>query len=183
MPSLILPLPTILVQSVLLLLAIALEGFVLHKQLNLTRKTSIEYSISINLYSTFIGWLLFFLLPVSENNFLELNFISFIYFNNFYGSSGEVWSVYQTIFLSCVIFFFLICLIELKLLDLLEALIQTSEEHESDPEATGRSVILKKRITVAFLKTEPSKVSAIIIANGLSYTLILAILFILQITE
>ncbi|MEC4983569.1 MAG: hypothetical protein SAJ37_07545 [Oscillatoria sp. PMC 1068.18] len=181
MLSLTLPLPTILMQSVLLLVTIAIEALVLRNKLNLTRKTSIEYSLSINLYSTVIGWLIFFLLPFSENKFLELNFVSFVYFNNFYIKPAEIWSIYQTILLSCVIFFFLICVIELKLLDILEALLQTSEEHKKDPKASGKPVVLKKRITVALLKTEPSKVSAIIMANGFSYTMILAILFLLQI--
>jgi hypothetical protein len=48
-------------QILFLLVAIAIEGMILRSRLNLRRKESMEYAVAINLLSTVLGWMLFFM--------------------------------------------------------------------------------------------------------------------------
>lgn len=56
----VLPLRAFLSQILILWLAIAIESWFFQKSLMLSPKTSVEYTAVINLFSTCIGWLTFF---------------------------------------------------------------------------------------------------------------------------
>lgn len=78
-----LPLTVMLTQALLLLLAIAIEAVVIQRQLQFAPRKSIEYSASINLLSTVLGWLVFFVMvetvPLPET--LELEILNLIFFD------------------------------------------------------------------------------------------------------
>jgi hypothetical protein len=57
----VLPLRAVAFQILFLLVAIAIEGMILRSRLNLRRKESMEYAVAINLLSTILGWMLFFM--------------------------------------------------------------------------------------------------------------------------
>lgn len=57
----VLPLRAFLSQILILWLAIAIESWFFQKSLMLSPKTSVEYTAVINLFSTCIGWLTFFI--------------------------------------------------------------------------------------------------------------------------
>lgn len=57
----VLPLRAVAFQILFLVVAIAIEGMVLRNRLSLKRKESMEYAVVINLLSTVLGWMLFFL--------------------------------------------------------------------------------------------------------------------------
>ncbi len=77
----IIPLKTLFLQSLFLLIQITIESSFLYHFLNLSRKTSLEYSIPMNLFSTIIGWLIFlFFMPLAEPNF-QIQVMNFILFN------------------------------------------------------------------------------------------------------
>ena len=79
--SLVLPLRAILFQLLFLLVAIAVEAIVFKERLNLTRRISLEYSASINLLSTVIGWLFFFTLEPALPLAWKGPLISYVLFN------------------------------------------------------------------------------------------------------
>jgi hypothetical protein len=57
----VLPLRAVASQILFLLVAIALEGMVLRFRLGLTRKQSMQYAVTVNLLSTVMGWMVFFI--------------------------------------------------------------------------------------------------------------------------
>lgn len=82
----LMPLRAIAFQSMLLLVAIALESIVLRQALRLGYQTSVQYAATLNLMTTSLGWLAFLslepLLPLE----LRQQVISYILFNRFYGN-------------------------------------------------------------------------------------------------
>lgn len=169
----ILPLQAILFQFFLLLVSIAVEAIVLQRKLKLAYRTSIEYSASINLLSSILGWLLFFGVQgwVSEGTRLQL--ISYIFFNNFYTTFQ---SAQTAIILLTAASFFGICFVEYKGLDLLQAILQSSQESPLQPEEKPPSLFLKNRLKVAIKRADTSKALVILIANAWSHGLILLFL-------
>ena len=57
----ILPLRAIISESLILLVIIAMESWFFQLRLNLTPKVSVEYATVMNLISTCIGWVFFYL--------------------------------------------------------------------------------------------------------------------------
>lgn len=90
--SYVMPLTVILTQALLLLLAIAIEAFVIQQQLQFSPRKSMEYSASLNLLSTVFGWLVFFVLvetfPLPE--VLELDILNLVFFAQPV-SEGIIW--------------------------------------------------------------------------------------------
>lgn len=80
---LVLPLRAVMFQSLLLLISIAIESVVLQRLLNISRKTATEYSAILNLLSTFVGWLCFFIIQSIPLFFLQRQLIRYIFFDRF----------------------------------------------------------------------------------------------------
>jgi hypothetical protein len=62
MTEAVLPLQTFLFQFLFLLVSIALESRVLYRRMNISRRSSVEYSTFINLLAASVGWLVFFMI-------------------------------------------------------------------------------------------------------------------------
>ena len=81
------PLRAILFQSLLLLVAIAIEATVLRKQLRIGFQPSIRYAATLNLLTVVIGWIVFLglepVLPAS----VRTQIISYVLFGHFYSNS------------------------------------------------------------------------------------------------
>lgn len=95
-PSVI-PLRAIAYQIIFLLMAIAIEGTVLHKQLNISPKQSIQFAASTNLLTTVLGWLgIFFLLgtslvlPTPLSRELKMALMNFIFFDQWSKGTAEL---------------------------------------------------------------------------------------------
>lgn len=178
----VLPLQTYLFQSVFLLVAIALEARVFYKRLYLTRRRSIEYATSINLFATVIGWLTFFFLKSFLPQPLKSQIISYIFFDRFLGSQPE--NFYLTIISAGVVIFFSAFLIKLQGLQLLESLLERTPERQSAMELqppklphNQRRQRLSDRLDQTVSNTEPSQATAVLLANAYSHSAILLLLF------
>lgn len=117
---LVLPLRAIVFQTLLLLIAIAIESIALQRILNISRKTAIQYSAILNLLSTFIGWLCFFVVQSITPGFLANQLIRYIFFDRFVAANPL--SIFQNGFYFLVFRIFLMALdltIEIIGLDLL----------------------------------------------------------------
>lgn len=83
----VLPLRGIIFQTLLLLVAIALEAIVLRRRLRLGFQPSIRYAATINLVTVVLGWIVFLgfepVLPAP----VRTQIISYILFGNFYANS------------------------------------------------------------------------------------------------
>lgn len=80
---LVLPLRAVVFQALLLLISIALESVVFQRILNISRKTATQFSATLNLLSTFIGWLCFFVIQSITPGFLQIQLIRYIFFDRF----------------------------------------------------------------------------------------------------
>ncbi|WP_238360639.1 filament integrity protein FraC [Iningainema tapete] len=169
-PSLprIFPLGAILFNFLFLLVAIPAESFILYQRLKFDKKTSIFYGISINLISNVIGWIVFFIinpiLPVS----LQSELISYIFFNRFHSNN-----IQSLVVLTAFITFFTTFIVKYFLLRFFILLLMEPEKQEELPTNTGRI----SRRTYRFKLQNTNLVTTVLIANSISYTLIVFILF------
>ncbi len=97
----IFPIGGFLFDFLFVLIAIPIEAYVLHSRLKFDKKTSTFYAISINLFSSVIGWFIFFvsepILPIQVKSEL----INYMFFNNFKSSNTQT----LIILTACIIFF------------------------------------------------------------------------------
>lgn len=176
MTASVLPIPTILFQALFLLVAIALEATVFHKRLNLTRKISIDYAISINLLCVIMGWLAFFLLLRFVPQPLKTQIISFVFFDHLLTPQPS--NLNLIIVSTGIVIFFCAFLIKLKGLEVLEALLNRSPgQSSSESPDEGRSLSLSARLNRAIAHTDVNEATVVLLANALSHSAILLLLF------
>lgn len=77
----IVPLKAILFQTLFLLVAIAVESSFFYEFLKYSRKTSLDYAIPMNLFSTVISWMLFFSLLPLTTEAIQTELMNFIFLN------------------------------------------------------------------------------------------------------
>jgi len=82
----VLPLRAIAFQSLLLMIAIALEAVVLRQRLKVGYQVSMQYAATLNLLATSLGWLLFLTVESMLPAALRTQIISYVLFNRFYGN-------------------------------------------------------------------------------------------------
>lgn len=82
--SAVLPLRAVAFQSLLLLLAIALEAGLLRQRLGFGFQPSIRYAATLNLFTTCLGWLLFLGVEPLAPAPLRTQIISYVLFGRFY---------------------------------------------------------------------------------------------------
>lgn len=165
------PLGAILFDFLFLLVAIPIEAYILHNRLKFDKKTSSFYAICINLFSAVIGWVVFFvvqrLLPVQIKSLL----ISYIFFDRFSSTNQN-----SLIILTALTIFFGTFLVKFVLLKIL--IIAMSDLNKPKPEPEPESIRRNLRKVYRFKLQNSNVVTAVLIANSLSYTAItLIILF------
>lgn len=176
MGTTVFPLPAILFQFLFLLVAITIESFILNRQLKLSRKKSIDYAISINLFSLVLGWLGFFYIQGLLPPNLKGELISFLFFDRFITPQAPNFNTF--IILSGFLTFFSAFFIKLKGLDFLEALLEftkPAEVKETKKDIRGRSVNLS-RVYQRVLNINPNRATVILFANACTHSAILLIL-------
>ncbi len=171
---LVLPLRTFALQGLFLLVAIAIEAFVLHNRLGISKRGGVRYSLTLNLISTLVGWLLFFTVEPFLSNALQLNIMSYIFFNETYqlGSSLPSLTVVGVFLIFSVTFF-----VESQAMNLLLRMWGTPQQppkYDSSERKQNRLVRYKSSWTARL------RSSALLRANALSYGAIALLLFVLR---
>lgn len=171
-PSIV-PIGAVLFHFLFVLIAIPIEAYVLNTRLLFDKKTSMFYAISINLFSSVIGWIVFFvvepILPVQ----LKSELINYVFFNNFKSSSTQT-----LIIVTAFIIFFATFLAKFFLLKLL-LLVLDEEAGKSKPEEDITDAQRRQRRRMSKYKIQNTNlVTAMLIANSLSYSAITIILLI-----
>jgi hypothetical protein len=166
----IFPIGAMLFETLFLLVAISIEGYVLHRWLKFDKKTSIFYAIAMNVFSSVFGWNIFFLVEPRLDIKLKSELISYIFFNNFNNPGITENTI---IFLAFLIFLgtFLIKFLLLKIL-----IITLSEIGEKEEIETSQQQKLHRIEKMQLQNT--NLVSTTLIANSMSYTAITLILVI-----
>jgi hypothetical protein len=169
----VVPLRAIAFQIVFLLMAIAIEATVIHKQLEYPAKQSVQFSTSLNLLATVLGWLgIFFLLgtspvlPTPLLNELKIALMNFIFFDQWTNGTAEL------LIMICFITFFASLAIKwLGLVGLDWLMDKKAPEAPADPDAAQhQGVFVSPRRKVRRYRP---RLSATLVANAWSYSAIL----------
>lgn len=173
----ILPLRAIAFQSLFLLLAISIEAVVLFKLLpDLDYKTSAKYSTSINLFSTVVGWLVFFSVQVFLPETLRIQLISYFFFERFFPNP---WATRVTPILTVTMLgiFMGVFFLEYQWLILIERMLGKRKIEETKD--------VKRRIRGSYSPLEAglilkqnNQTYAVLVANACSFSAVLFLLFI-----
>ncbi|AKG23376.1 filament integrity protein FraC [Calothrix sp. 336/3] len=163
------PLGVILFDFLFLLIAIAIEAYVLNNRLKFDKKTSTFYALAMNLFSSAIGWFAFFLaeplLPIQ----LKSELISYIFFNRFQSNA-----VQGILILTAFIIFFSTFLVKFIFL---KVLLISLSEFEKKPELDVQSVSSRRfsrRFRARIQNTNLATTT--LIANSLSYSAIVLVI-------
>ncbi len=173
----ILPLRAIAFQSLFLLLAISIEALVLFRLLpELDYRASARYSTSINLFSTVVGWLVFFTVQYFLPEGLRLQLISYFFFEHFFPDPLSA-NVTPILAVTALGIFMGVFFLEYQGLILIERMLG-KRKLEGTQEA-------KKRIRGSYSPLEPgvifkenNQAYAVLVANACSFSAILFLLFI-----
>jgi len=176
----VLPLRAIVFQMLFLSLAIAIEALVFQKQWKLSRKASIEYSLGLNLFSTCLGWLVFFAVERFLSTNLKKQIITFIFFNNIVENStvptGLVYGEVALIVFLCFVFILIAAWIFLDVWrNLTKEATPAEQEEQSGRYRTSITSSLYKR----YYDSAKARItsSTILVSNAYSGTAILFMLF------
>jgi hypothetical protein len=173
--TIVLPLQLILFQILFLLVAIALEARVLHRRLNLTRKTSVQYATSLNLWSVVLGWLTFLVLESLLPQLLRIQIVNFIFFDHPLGSQLNTPNP-QLISIGIMIFFFSF-IIKIIGFELIKQWIHDQpEQFEMSSDISNKRPGLFNQPKRKITNPKPNPAFALLLANAYSYIAILLIL-------
>lgn len=166
----ILPLGAVMFEFLFLLTAIPIEAYVLNQRLKFDKKTSTFYAISINVFSSTIGWIIFFFMePILPIN-LKSELISYIFFNNLRSEATQSLIIFTAFAIFFITFFMKFFLLRVFVLSLKEDFINLY----SDTPDNSR---LKWRVTSIARLQNTNLVTTLLIANSLSYSAITIIIF------
>lgn len=176
----VLPLRAIAFQSMLLLVAIALEAIVLRQRLRLGFQPSVQYAASLNLFATSLGWIFFLLLEPLAPPPLQTQIISYVLFDRFYPNPlFDSRGVF--IIVAGMGVFFLTFLVKVKALEWLTRLLGRPVVQ---PAPLPGTVSLKDKFDQArrnrLQRATPLYAIAVLQANALSFSAILLLLLLRQ---
>jgi hypothetical protein len=166
----VMPLGAILFSFLFLLISIPLEAYILNATLKFDKKTSSFYAICMNLFSNVIGWAIFFLIEPLMSNRLKSGFMNLIFFNQILPN------LINLMILTAFIVFF--GTFVLKSLILRVALISLTDFWKNQPESTPQ-VFYSRRDFKRKLQTK-NIFTSVLIANAISYTAVVLILFLIR---
>jgi hypothetical protein len=183
----LMPLRAIAFQSMLLLVAIALEAIVLRQHLRLGYQTSVQYAATINLLTTSLGWIAFLSLEALLPWALRQQIISYVLFNRFDPTNPWMDALPVVIVVAAIIAFFTTYWFKLQGLSLLVRLLgretvpKMTVRVEESPRynSTRRPVAWSSSARKQQPETSSRGASytlAVLQANALSFTVIVILL-------
>jgi hypothetical protein len=181
MPDLIFPLRAIAIQGLCLLVAIAIEALVLQKRLDLTPRGSVQYATTLNLFSTVIGWMSFFVIQPLLPQPLQMQALSYIFFGHFFTAtvgSGIPPSSLTTMAIVLAFATFSLTFVFEKIL--LSTLINLLATTAATVAGDSNDVNAYRQLRYQLSWTAQLRSSALLTANACSYGAILVLLLILR---
>lgn len=173
MDALVLPLRAIAFQLLFLLMAIAIEGTIMQRQLSLIPRLAMQYATTLNLITIVVGWSVFFAVEVLLPVPLRSELIEFIFFNR-WTQETALWGI-----LAGFLTFFVSFLLKTFSFNQLQLVMMSSKEREAlqrEGSANRRPRLGHKKNKTATTSFS-ERANVILIANALSYSAILFVLF------
>ncbi len=172
----VLPVRAIAFQSLFLLMAIALEALIFYRQLDeLDFKTSVQYATSVNLFSTFVGWLVFFNVQKILPEDLRIQLISYFFFERLFPNAWFA-NMAPVLTLVGLTIFFGVIFLELQGLNLLDILLEKVKQDEETiikNQVRGRFRRLNNQ-SILFKRSD--RTYTVLVANACSFSAILLLL-------
>ena len=163
----IIPLKTIILQTFFLLVAIAIEGAFLYEFLKFSRKTSLDYAIPMNLFSTITSWLMFFTFVPWIGQPLQTDLMDYIFFNQVSDS------LYYSLILSVAPLFIIRLLLKILVFIFIEKL--------KNKFWTYKVKIHQKNQLIFTKKIKPKRKTRVVLwGHSCSDTILLLILFLIN---
>jgi hypothetical protein len=172
----ILPLRAIAFQSLFLLLAISIEALVLFRfLLDLDYKTSVRYATTLNLFSTVVGWLIFFSIQSFLPEYLRVQLISYFFFEHFFPNP---WQAGITPILTVIALgvFMGVFFLEYQGLILIEKMLGKYKPVETK-DVKKRSRGSYSPLDAGLIFKQDNQAYAVLVANACSFSTILFLLF------
>lgn len=164
----VLPLRMILLEVLILWLAIAVESWFFQRLLKVSPKMSVEYAATMNLFSTCIGWLIFFYLETLLSPEQRELLIAFVLL-------GQWEPISAGLILIALLIFLLSFFGKLQGLQLLRVLLVG---HFSQSRKRLSATIYLGRLGIKTLPPVSAESGALLVAHTFSHLVILLVLFI-----
>jgi hypothetical protein len=166
----ILPIGAIFFEILFLLIAIPLEAYILNRWLKFDKRTSIFYAIALNVFSSVIGWIVFFTVEPILSIAIKKELINYVFFNKLQDPSiGTIIVLLSfTIFIATFLVKFL--LMKILIIFMGEGGKKTETEIISSQQRASYMNMAKLQNT--------NLITATLIANSLSYSAITFIILI-----
>ncbi|MBS9390163.1 MAG: filament integrity protein fraC [Dolichospermum sp. WA123] len=166
----ILPIGAIFFEILFLLIAIPLEAYILNRWLKFDKRTSIFYAMALNVFSSVIGWIVFFTVEPILSIAIKKELINYVFFNKLQDPSiGTIIVLLSfTIFIATFLVKFL--LMKILIIFMGEGGKKTETEIISSQQRASYMNMAKLQNT--------NLITATLIANSLSYSAITFIILI-----
>jgi hypothetical protein len=166
----ILPIGAVFFEILFLLIAIPLEAYILNRWLKFDKRTSIFYAIALNVFSSVIGWIVFFTVEPILSIAIKKELINYVFFNKLQDPSiGTIIVLLSfTIFIATFLVKFL--LMKILIIFMGEGGKKTETEIISSQQRASYMNMAKLQNT--------NLITATLIANSLSYSAITFIILI-----
>ncbi|MEB3289908.1 MAG: hypothetical protein VKI82_08330 [Leptolyngbya sp.] len=173
----LIPLKAVVFQSMLLLVAIALEAMVLRQHLRLGYQTSVQYAATINLLTTSLGWIAFLSLEAVLPTALRQQVMSYVLFNRFFDNSWlDVLPVMMVV--AAIVVFFATYWVKLQSLSILVLLLGKAPAFDPPGLSDRRRRSVSRRGDPPAARSRTATYTlAVLQANALSFTAIGVLLF------
>lgn len=169
----VLPLRMIVYQLLFIVIAIAVEAFVLQRYLGIGKKSSIQYAATANLLSTVVGWFVFFVVEPWLPPDWQQQLINYIFFDLTNNPPVLIGLAFLT-FLGTFV-------VKLQSLDWLDSILgdkQPVEVHIRD-----RNKFQGRKAQRQAFAEVPNRALAVLWANAASFTVITLIIAIRTVSE
>ncbi|HLO47471.1 MAG TPA: hypothetical protein VK211_03500 [Kamptonema sp.] len=161
------PLRAILSQFLILWLAIAIESWFFQKFLKLTPKTSVEYVAVINLFSTCMGWFIFFIWEgLMSPDEIELLMG--------YMLLGQWHPISPVLIFAAFLIYSISFLLKWQGLELLEFLVRGNKKKPIVPLLPGTPNLVRRPQKFSQISTQSA---VVLIAHSFSHCIILLVLY------
>ncbi|BAZ66253.1 filament integrity protein [Fischerella sp. NIES-4106] len=165
----VVPIGAILFSFLFLLVSIPLEAYILNSVLKFDKRTSSFYAICMNLFSNVAGWIIFFWIEPFLSIRLRTSLMNLIFFDQILPS------MINLMILTAFIVFFGTFVVKSLILRL--ALISMTDFWKRQDESDAQKVLSRREFKMR-LQTK-NIFTNVLIANALSYTAVVLILFLI----
>jgi hypothetical protein len=174
----LLPLRAIVFQSLLLLVAIALEAAILRQRLQVGYRISMQYAATINLLATSLGWFAFLLIESWLPQTIKMQIISYVLFDHFYENFWQN-KMPALVVLLGIIAFFMTFTVKLKGLEWLLAILGRNPvaivDEPTQMSRQERYALARGRLKSS-QRVNSTRTLAVLEANAVSFSAILLVL-------